>query len=120
MEAANEKNIPFQLIDWSHIPKIEYPGDPGVAYWQTIQFEGLRIRIVELLPGYMADHWCQKGHIVHCLEGSFVSEIGDGSSFELSKGISYVVSDEMSSHRSFTTSGVKMLIVDGDFLKFNP
>ncbi|WP_221389561.1 DHCW motif cupin fold protein [Dyadobacter sp. NIV53] len=116
----NNKNIPFQLINWDSVPKVEYPGDPGAAYWQTLQFEGLRIRMVELSPGYMADHWCRKGHIVHCLEGSFVSEMNDGSVFELLKGTSYVVSDEMSSHRSYTENGVKMMIIDGDFLKFIP
>ncbi len=35
----------------------------------------------------------------------------------LSKGQTYVVSDELSSHRSFSEKGVKLLIADGDFLK---
>jgi hypothetical protein len=63
-----------------------------------------------------ADHWCQKGHIVHCLEGEFVSEMDDGTSFLLKKGMTYVVSDGVSTHRSKTENGVKLLIVDGDFL----
>jgi len=70
----NNKNIPFQTIDWPAIPKTEYKGESGTAYWQTVQFPGLRIRIVEYSKGYLADHWCHKGHIVHCLEGEFVSE----------------------------------------------
>ena len=114
-----DKNIPFQLINWGQIPKVEYKGDPGVAYWQTLQFAGLRIRMVEISAGYISDHWCQKGHIVHFLEGSFISEMADGSLFELKKGTSYVVTDEMSSHRSHSKSGVKMMIIDGDFLKYN-
>jgi len=65
----------------------------------------------------MADHWCEKGHIVHCLEGSFVSKLKKGESFILSAGMSYVVSDELSSHLSTTETGVKLLIIDGDFLK---
>ena len=112
----NNKNIPFQTIDWSGIPKIEYKGEVGVAYWQTTQFEGLRIRIVEYSKGYVADHWCQKGHIVHCVEGDFVSELKDGGKFILTKGMTYVVSDEFSSHRSVAENGVKLLIIDGDFL----
>jgi hypothetical protein len=88
-----------------------------MAYWQTIQYNGFRIRIVEYTEGYIADHWCTKGHIVHCLEGEFVSELGDNEVFRLSAGMTYVVSDEMSSHRSTTRSGVKLLIIDGDFLK---
>jgi hypothetical protein len=114
----SNKNIPFQTINWSDIPKTEHKGETGTAYWQTIQFEGLRIRIVEYSKGYIADHWCQKGHIVHCLEGDFVSELKDGSNFILQKGMTYVVSDELSSHRSVAENGVKLLIIDGDFLKF--
>lgn len=109
--------IPFQTINWSQIPQTEHPGETGVAYWQTLQFEGLRVRIVEYAPGYLADHWCQKGHIVHCLEGEFVSELENGEHFTLTKGMTYIVSDHLSSHRSVSENGVKLLIVDGDFLK---
>lgn len=110
-------NIPFQTIDWTSIEKVEYKGESGVALWQTIQFEGLRIRLVEYSNGYIADHWCQKGHIVYCLEGEFISELSTGGKVKLTKGETYVVSDELSSHRSISLSGVKLLIIDGDFLK---
>lgn len=110
-------NIPFQTIDWSVIPIIEHKGEIGSAFWQTQEFQGLRIRIVEYSRGYLADHWCQKGHIVHCLDGKFVSEMADGKEFLMTKGMTYVVSDELSSHRSKTRNGVKLLIIDGDFLK---
>jgi hypothetical protein len=113
----SDKNIPFQTVDWTEIPKTEHEGETGIAYWQTIQFPGLRIRIVEYSKGYLADHWCEKGHIVHCLEGNFVSELKDGTKKVLTEGMSYVVSDELSSHRSVTENGVKLLIIDGDFLK---
>lgn len=113
-------NIPFQTIDWSTIPKTLHPGETGVATWQTLQLPGLRIRIVEYSPGYIADHWCRKGHIVHCLEGEVVNEQEDGSSSLLTPGMSYVVSDELSSHRSVSRGGVKLLIVDGDFLRLTP
>ncbi|MCB9247438.1 MAG: DHCW motif cupin fold protein [Ignavibacteriales bacterium] len=108
-------NIPFQLLDWTKIPKTEHKGETGTAYWQTTQLEGLRIRLVEYSKGYIADHWCKKGHIVHCLEGEFISEMEDGEKFILTKGMTYVVSDELSSHRSITKDGVKLLIIDGDF-----
>lgn len=110
-------NIPFQTIDWTTIEKVEYKGETGLAYWQTVQFEGLRIRLVEYSSGYLADHWCQKGHIVHCLEGEFISELSAGEKIKLNKGETYIVSDELSSHRSVTAGGVKLLIIDGDFLK---
>lgn len=110
-------NISFQTIDWTTIEKIEHKGETGTAFWQTIQFSGLRIRLVEYSKEYFANHWCQKGHIVHCLEGEFVSELNKGENFILTKGMTYVVSDELSSHRSISKNGVKLLIIDGDFLK---
>ena len=114
-----DNNIPFQTIDWTTIPKVEYKGETGTASWQTVQFPGLRIRIVEYSKGYLADHWCQKGHIVHCLEGEFISELQNGDIFSLKKGMTYVVSDDLSSHRSFSKNGVKVMIIDGEFLKLN-
>lgn len=110
-------NIPFQTIDWSAIPKTVHQGETGVAYWQTMQYGGLRVRIVEYSAGYIADHWCQKGHIVHCLEGEFVSELENGEKFSLRKDMTYVVSDNLSSHRSVAIKGVKLMIIDGDFLR---
>jgi hypothetical protein len=112
-----KESIPFQVIDWEGVPVTRHPGETGFALWQTLQLEGLRIRLVEYSGGYVADHWCTKGHIVHCLEGEFVSELTTGEKFTLTKGMTYVVSDDASSHRSVTENGVKLLIIDGDFLK---
>lgn len=122
-------SIPFQNIDWDSIPKTEHKGETGTSFWQTVEFKGLRIRIVEYSEGYTADHWCQKGHIVHCLEGSLVTQmendnesnnkddIENEKGITLSKGNTYVVSDSMSSHRSVSRNGAKLLIIDGNFLK---
>lgn len=116
-KSMKNQNIPFQVINWEKIPKTEHKGESGMAYWQIIQLEGLRIRIVEYSKDYLADHWCQKGHIVHCLEGEFVTEAQDGDKQVLTKGMTYVVSDGLSSHRSVTKNGAKLMIIDGDFLK---
>ncbi|HCL82688.1 MAG TPA: hypothetical protein DIC22_01880 [Chitinophagaceae bacterium] len=110
-------HIPYLTIDWNTIPKTEHQGAGGTAFWQTIQYPGLRIRIVEYSDHYLADHWCKKGHIVHCLEGELINEQENGEIIILKKGMTYVVSDELSSHRSRTKNKVKLLIVDGDFLK---
>lgn len=110
-------NINFEAIDWAEVPKVEYSGETGKAYWQTKQYEGIRVRIVEYSENYLADHWCQKGHIVHCLEGEFISEEENGQITKLTKGATYIVSDELSSHRSYSKTGAKLLIIDGDFLK---
>lgn len=109
--------IPFGLIDWNKIPKEEHKGETGTSFWQTLQYDGLRIRIVEYNPGYLADHWCPKGHIVHCLKGEVLNEQENGKKQLLKQGMTYVVSDNLSSHRSVAKGKVKLLIIDGDFLK---
>jgi hypothetical protein len=112
-------SIDFQTIDWKNIPRIEHCGETGVAYWQTLQFAGLRVRYVEYSKNYKADHWCEKGHIVYCLQGEVINEHKNGTSSILRQGMSYIVSDDLSSHRSVTKEGVHLLIIDGDFLKPN-
>lgn len=108
--------IPYQTIDWSTVPPEEHKGETGTAWWRTLQLPGLRIRLVEYSPGYLADHWCPKGHVVHCLKGEFVSELENGQAGTMREGMTYVVSDGASSHRSRSEHGVVLLIVDGDFL----
>jgi mannose-6-phosphate isomerase class I len=112
-------NFNFQRIDWDSIPSTEHNGQTGKSVWRTLQLEGLRIRRVDYSMGYLADHWCKKGHIVHCLEGEFISELDNGQKFKLSQGMTYIVSDDLSSHRSYSENGVKLLIIDGDFLKLS-
>lgn len=110
-------HISFQTIDWSTIPQVEYPGEHGTSFVQTMQFEGLRLRIVEYKKGYLANRWCEKGHIVHCLQGEFIIELGNMEKVTFSQGMSFVVSDDLSSHRAYSENGAKLFIIDGDFLK---
>jgi mannose-6-phosphate isomerase class I len=109
--------IPFSHIDWTSIEKVEFKGVKGISYCQTIQYPMLRIRLVEYSIDYLADHWCQKGHIVHCLSGEFITELRTGEKINLVKGDSFVVTNDASSHRSVSINGAKLLIIDGDFLK---
>lgn len=113
------ESIVFQTTDWTTVPVTEHRGEQGVALWQTKQYNGLRIRLVQYSAGYKADHWCKAGHIVYCIEGEMISELADGRVFILSKGMTYQVSDNVSMHRSYSEKGVKLLIIDGDFLKEN-
>ena len=80
------KKISFQIIDWNRIAKTENSGETGRSYSQTIDYPGLRIRMVEYSAGYLADHWCQKGHIVYCLQGELVNEQANGERFILKGG----------------------------------
>jgi hypothetical protein len=110
-------DIPFTTIDWSGIPKTTHPGETGTVVAQTLQYPGIRIRLVEYSAGYQADHWCEKGHIVHCLEGVLTSEGENGTFSVLREGMTYLVTDGQSRHRSKTNQKVRLLIIDGDFLK---
>jgi quercetin dioxygenase-like cupin family protein len=106
----------FQTTDWDAIPVTEKKGESGVARYRTMQFEQFRVRVVEYSAGYTANHWCKAGHVVYCLEGEMTSELIDGRTFNLKAGMSYVVSDDIMPHRSSTATGVKLMIVDGNFL----
>ena len=105
-------NIPFGTTDWSSIPATEHTGERGKALWRTQQFGDIRVRMVEYTPGYLADHWCEKGHILLCLEGRLDTELADGRSFTLTPGVSYQVADHAEAHRSSTEVGAKLFIVD--------
>jgi quercetin dioxygenase-like cupin family protein len=105
-------DIPFTSINWENIPGEEHQGLSGKAIWKVVSKGNVRVRIVEYTPGYMADHWCEKGHVVFVLDGEFTSELKDGRKLNLIKGMTYIVADNTDPHRSSTNEGVKLLIVD--------
>jgi len=105
-------DIPFGTTDWSAVEVTEHRGERGVALWRTRHFGGIRVRLVEYSPGYRADHWCSKGHILLCLEGELHTELADGRTFVLKPGTSYQVADNAEPHRSSTAKGAKLFIVD--------
>ena len=105
-------DIPFGTTDWSSVEETEHAGESGVALWRTRHFGGIRVRMVEYSPGYRADHWCKKGHILLCLTGDLETELADGRTFRLTPGVSYQVADNAEAHRSFSPSGATLFIVD--------
>ena len=104
--------IPFATTDWSTVERTEHTGEQGLAYWRTRQFGAIRVRMVEYTPGYLADHWCSKGHILLCLEGELHTELKDGRRFVLQPGMSYQVADNAEPHRSSAPVGAKLFVVD--------
>jgi hypothetical protein len=106
------KNILFGTTDWSKIIPTEHKGETGMATWRTQQFDTIRVRMVEYSAGYRADHWCNKGHILLCLEGELHTELADGREFILTPATSYQVADNAEPHRSYTKIGAKLFIVD--------
>jgi len=100
------------LTDWSQVAVSEHPGESGIATWRTQIFGDVRVRIVEYSPGYSADHWCSKGHVLFCLNGSLEVKLADGKEFVLHAGHSYYVGDGDPPHRSSTATGAQLFIVD--------
>lgn len=105
-------DIPFGVTDWDAIPTSEHPGERGSATWRTQQFGAIRVRMVVYSPGYVADHWCEKGHILLCLAGQLETQLADGRTFTLMPGMSYQVADDTAPHRSSTLSGATLFIID--------
>jgi len=104
--------IPFGTTDWSEVPPTEHPGETGKAFWRTRQFGPIRVRMVEYTPGYLADHWCSKGHILFVVAGVLEAELADGRRFTLTPGMSYQVAAVAEAHRSATADGATLFIVD--------
>ncbi len=104
--------IPFCTTDWSAVAPTEHPGEHGKAIWRTQQFGDIRVRVVEYSAGYLADHWCAKGHIILCMQGQLDTELKDGRRFTLKPGMSYQVADADGEHRSSTAQGATLFIVD--------
>jgi quercetin dioxygenase-like cupin family protein len=109
--------IPFHTIEWTSVPESKHNGESGHAIWRTLQYGGVRVRLVTYSANYKSDHWCSKGHIIHCLDGEMVTELKDGRKYILKSGMSYITSDdEVNPHRSASEKGCQLLIVDGTFL----
>src|SRR4051812_19689299 len=91
-EAMDIPRLPFTVTDWSSLPSTEHPGETGRAFWRTVDIGEVRVRMVEYTPGYVADHWCERGHILYVVEGELDTELQDGRVFKLRPGMSYQVS----------------------------
>lgn len=103
----------FETVDWADEPRIEHQGVTGTAVWRTRMIGDTRVRLVEYSPNYLADHWCDRGHVLFVIEGELISELKDGRTFRLTAGMSYHVSDHGdAAHRSSTTGGARLFIVD--------
>ena len=106
----------FGTTNWAEVEQTEYKGETGIARWRTRYFgqedKRIRVRMVEYSPGYLADHWCRKGHILLCLDGELETVLADGRKFVLTAGMSYQVGDDAEAHQSSTKTGARLFIVD--------
>ena len=106
------EGVEFGTTDWLAVARTEHPGETGTAWWRTIQRGNVRVRMVEYSPGYLADHWCERGHVLLVLEGELVTELRDGRRFVLGPGQSYQVADGDGAHRSVSPKGARLFVVD--------
>jgi len=105
--------VPFTLVNWAEIPVERHPGETGHADWRVRMFGGVRVRMVDYSPGYLADHWCDRGHILLVLSGEMETELADGRRVSMRAGTSYQVSDfGDAAHRSSSRAGARLFIVD--------
>src|SRR5512144_3155339 len=104
------EGVPFTVPDWSQIEPVEHPGETGKAIWRTIEVGNVRVRKVEYSPGYVADHWCARGHVLFVLAGQLVTELADGRHITLSAGDTYIVADGDGTHRSSSPGGARLFI----------
>jgi hypothetical protein len=102
-----------KMRDWSGVPPTVHLGEIGQATWRTFTVGDLRVRLVEYSAGYLADHWCDLGHVLYVIKGELDTELRDGRTFRLLPGMSYQVSDRGdAAHRSSTQTAAKLFIVD--------
>jgi quercetin dioxygenase-like cupin family protein len=106
------EGVPFSTTHWGRVPVTEHPGETGVARWRTVDAGNVRVRMVEYSPGYLADHWCGRGHVLLVLEGELVTELSSGETHVLRAGESYQVAEGVAPHRSRTAGGARLFIVD--------
>jgi hypothetical protein len=106
------EDVAFCTTDWDKVPVSEHAGETGSAFWRTLEIGNIRVRMVEYTPGYRADHWCSRGHVLLVLAGELVTELADGRRVVLTPGTSYQVAENAEPHRSETTIGAKLFIVD--------
>jgi len=98
--------------DWNALQPTEHPGASGKALWRTVEAGNIRVRLVDYSPGYIADHWCRRGHVLLVLEGELITELDDGATVTLKPGMSYQVADGAGAHKSHTHTGARLFIVD--------
>lgn len=106
------EGVPFRVVDWSTVPESEAPGLSGTVRQRRLEEGNLRVRLVTYSPGYRADHWCSRGHVLFVLEGTLQTEVQGGATHVLTAGMSYQVSDDLAPHRSSTETGARLLVVD--------
>jgi hypothetical protein len=106
-------DLPCGMIDWADVPRTSHPGETGHAAMRSRLLGDIQLRMVEYSAGYVADHWCDKGHILLVTEGAVVLEHRDGMRYALAAGTAWHVADHGAApHRVLCEQGATVFIVD--------
>jgi hypothetical protein len=102
------------VTDWPKIAATRTAGASGFFDARARLAGDVQQRLVAYGPGYLADHWCAKGHVLYVIAGALVIEHEDGApACALSAGMSWHVGDgEGPAHRVRSESGATVFIVD--------
>jgi quercetin dioxygenase-like cupin family protein len=107
------ENTPFENVDWSVVPAEEYKGESGASFWRTVEHGNVRVRTVDYSPGFRADHWCSRGHVLLVLDGELTVDLRDGRSIRLVRGSGFQTGDDPENpHLVRTEKGARVFIVD--------
>ncbi|TDK44510.1 DHCW motif cupin fold protein [Antarcticimicrobium luteum] len=106
-------DMPFTLFDRTNMAAEECPGEHGTSRERRLDLDGLRVRVIDYGPGYVADHWCDRGHVLYVLSGEMTVVLKDGRETRLTPGMGFCVSDfGDAAHLVRTQAGCQAFIVD--------
>ncbi len=94
------------------MPSSEHPGQSGWARWHALEVGASRLRLIELSPAYVANHWCTRGHVILMLAGEVVTEQQDGGELTLGADQWYQLADGGQAHRLRSAHGARLFVVD--------
>ena len=106
------ENINPTSFNWDDLVSEESGGETGYARIKTQVAGTIKIRQVQYSKNYLADHWCDKGHIVLVISGQLIIEHKDNTEIILNSGSTYVVGDNSMAHKAKSAEGATVLIVD--------
>jgi len=105
-------DMPEVATDWSLVAASTVPGASGAASVRARKAGEAQLRIVEYGAGYVADHWCSKGHGLYVIAGALAIEHEDGRApCHLVAGMTWHVGDdEAPAHRVRSEQGARVFI----------
>jgi hypothetical protein len=106
------EHLPLEATDWGSVEEERQPGATGHAISKTRSYADVRVRFIEYTPGYLADHWCSKAHVIYCIAGEISIELDNGHRLNVRKGMSLATEQDGTRHRLSSDIGAVIFVVD--------